>query len=252
MPLSKSCSMATFYKAVEGEKGTGKPLRQALAIAYSHLKKVCGVDDSFQGTPSEIVHKGGGSSEGLGEELWPSVAGANEVRKFYHKADEATIKKFEELYAGGKLIDAIRVMEKVLGIEFAPFASNVVTKFLEWYAKPKDNAGTTSRLAGLSERLKHPKGQRSSKLVERLRRISKEVERRPMREFVRDEPEDNEAAEVIGDLVTACRAAIADLSDDELYMAHKTTIKTLEDAVKKAEPWTKKTGIRPWKPGTSR
>lgn len=231
MPLPKSCSMATFYKSVEAEKAAGKPLRQALAIAYSHLKKACGVSDDFSGTPSEIVHKGGGSSEGLGEELWPSVAGANEVRKFYHKADEATIKKFEELYAGGKLIEAIRIMEKVLGIEFAPFASNVITTFLEWYAaKPKTE----------------------SKVVARLRRIRQELESRPIREFVKDASTiDPDVAEVISTLYSACLAAMVDLGDDELYAAHKQTYNTLDAAVKQAKPLADqlKKGIHPWKPG---
>lgn len=62
MPLDKSCSTSAMSDNVSRLSKEGKPQDQAVAIAYSVLKKACGVKSGEKMTPSEIVARGKGES----------------------------------------------------------------------------------------------------------------------------------------------------------------------------------------------
>lgn len=56
MPLKKRCSLKAFNYNVNHRREKGEPpSKQDIAIAYSVLKKSCGVDSKAKMTPSEIV-----------------------------------------------------------------------------------------------------------------------------------------------------------------------------------------------------
>jgi hypothetical protein len=64
MPLNESCSIKAFEANVKRSIDEGKEQGQAVAIAYSVLRKACGIAaDAPKMTPKEIVAKGGGKEE---------------------------------------------------------------------------------------------------------------------------------------------------------------------------------------------
>ena len=65
MPLDKSCSQKAFRNNVRISHDEGKPMDQAIAIAYSVLKKACGVTSKERMKPSEII--GASKKESSGE-----------------------------------------------------------------------------------------------------------------------------------------------------------------------------------------
>ena len=79
----KSCSMKEFYKHVKKHKKKGMEIKQAVAAAYSELRKVCGVPASKgRMTPKQIVAFG--KSESIDIEMvnpWgePVVEGAMDI-----------------------------------------------------------------------------------------------------------------------------------------------------------------------------
>ena len=58
MPLRRECSLEAFSKNIETEIKSGKPRPQSVAIAYSVLKKACGVKSKKKMTPKEIISMG--------------------------------------------------------------------------------------------------------------------------------------------------------------------------------------------------
>ena len=108
MPLDKSCSKKSLQKNIDRlrhERGGAHnpPDKQSLAIAYSVLKKACGVKGKRKLTPSKIIQKSKGESmenksvdqicemlsapimvsmQGLGAQVAcsPTASGENDVR----------------------------------------------------------------------------------------------------------------------------------------------------------------------------
>lgn len=132
MPLPKGCSMKTFYKTVEKLKNEGYPIKQAVAIAYSHLRRECGVETPERLTPSEIVKRGGGKLESL----YPGVVAGDSLYLFYEKATEEEIKEFESRLKKGNLNGAVELLESVLGEKFPKFATAGVVNILRVLASP--------------------------------------------------------------------------------------------------------------------
>lgn len=64
MPLNKSCSQKAFDANVSQLVDEGYEQDQALAIAFSTLKKACGVESDKRMTTKEIIAKGKGESVG--------------------------------------------------------------------------------------------------------------------------------------------------------------------------------------------
>lgn len=64
MPLDKRCSKPAFKFNVAAEIDTGKPQKQALAIAYSTLRRACGV-----GAPADMMTLGQIIARGRGESV---------------------------------------------------------------------------------------------------------------------------------------------------------------------------------------
>ena len=59
MPLDKGCSTAAMGKNIKGlVDQEGKPQKQAVAIAYSVLRKACGIEGKEKMTPKQIVSFG--------------------------------------------------------------------------------------------------------------------------------------------------------------------------------------------------
>lgn len=59
MPLDKGCSTSAMGKNIKSlVDQEGKPQKQAVAIAYSVLRKACGVDGKERMTPKQIVSFG--------------------------------------------------------------------------------------------------------------------------------------------------------------------------------------------------
>lgn len=57
MPLQRSCSKDAFENNIKAEMRAGKDRDQAVAIAFSTLKKACGVSSGFRGSADEIIAK---------------------------------------------------------------------------------------------------------------------------------------------------------------------------------------------------
>jgi len=58
MPLIKKCSVSAFKSNIAAEVDSGRDQKQAVAIAFSTLKRACGVETEDRLSPEEIVSRG--------------------------------------------------------------------------------------------------------------------------------------------------------------------------------------------------
>jgi len=63
MPLIKKCSLKAFQDNIRREIERGTENKQAVAIAFSTLKKACGVETTTELSPKEIVARGESNSK---------------------------------------------------------------------------------------------------------------------------------------------------------------------------------------------
>lgn len=78
MPLIKSCSVKAFSKNVSTEIRAGREQAQSVAIAFSTLRRACGVKDTGKRlSPKEIVARGGGKKEAV-EDGFAAMVGMTE------------------------------------------------------------------------------------------------------------------------------------------------------------------------------
>lgn len=64
MPLDHRCSVDAFKRNIETEVKAGKKRDQAVAIAFSTLRRACGApEDGSKLSPDEIVRKYGGKEK---------------------------------------------------------------------------------------------------------------------------------------------------------------------------------------------